>query len=156
MGESQASRSDFTSSEDDNVLVQGVAGNKSALGFFGLAYYQENKTRVKALAIDDSNDENGKGAILPSVETVVASQYTPLSRPLFIYVSTKSLKENSLVKKFIEFYVDNAGELANEVGYVGLEKSKYEAVKKLLAESCLLYTSPSPRDATLSRMPSSA
>ncbi len=132
VGKSQASRSDFTSSEDDNVLVQGVAGNKNALGFFGLAYYQENIDKVAALPVDDSNDSNGKGAVKPSAETVIAGHYKPLSRPLFIYISSKSL-EKELIKNFANFYLEQAGELAAEVGYVRLEKEKYAKAKAQVA-----------------------
>ena len=86
-GKSGASRGDFTASEDDNVLVQGIATDKYALGFFGLAYYEHNKDKLKLVPIDDEKDDNGKGSILPSMETVNNSTYQPLARPIFIYVS---------------------------------------------------------------------
>ena len=118
-GKAQSSRGDFTSSEDDNVLVQGVASNKNALGFFGLAYYTENKDRLKAVPVDDSNEANGAGPQMPTVDTVVKGVYQPLARPMFIYVNKASL-EKPLVKSFVEFYLENAATLAVEVGYVQL------------------------------------
>jgi len=113
-GKAGASRGDFTSSEDDNVLVHGVAGNKYALGYFGLAYYEENKESLKLLGID-----NGKGAVEPSAETVNNGTYAPLSRPLFIYVNKASLQKPE-IKSFTEFYIDNSSDLSTEVGYVAL------------------------------------
>ena len=89
VGEEDASRPDYTASEDDNVLVQGVAGDKYALGYFGYAYYKENTDKLKVVPIDDGKDDNGKGPILPSVQTVADATYQPLSRPIFIYVSRK-------------------------------------------------------------------
>lgn len=124
MGKEDLSRGDYTSSEDDNVLVQGVANNKGALGFFGLAYYTENKSRLKAVAIDDGKSENGAGGILPTTETVVKSSYQPLSRPLFVYVSKKS-SERPEVKQFVTYYLKNAGNLSTEVGYVTLQPEVY-------------------------------
>ena len=119
MGKEDASRGDYTSSEDDNVLVQGVAQDQNALGFFGLAYFQENSSRVKALPIDDTKDENGKGAIAPSAAAVVDGTYQPLSRPLFIYVRKDAINKPE-VKEFVTFYLGHSSELVNEVGYVAL------------------------------------
>jgi phosphate transport system substrate-binding protein len=113
-GKEGASRGDFTSSEDDNVLVYGISGDKHALGFFGLAYYQENKDKLKLVPID-----NGDGPVLPSEETVNNGTYQPLSRPIFIYVSQQSAK-NPQIKSFVEFYINNTAELSREVGYVHL------------------------------------
>ncbi|HET9487418.1 MAG TPA: PstS family phosphate ABC transporter substrate-binding protein, partial [Chryseosolibacter sp.] len=87
VGKSGSSRGDYTSSEDDNVLVQGIAGDKNGLGFFGLAYYEENKDKLKLVGVND-----GKGVVLPSVETVKNGSYSPLSRPVFIYVTDAALK----------------------------------------------------------------
>ncbi len=135
VGKEHSSRGDFTSSEDDNVLVQGVAGDVDSLGFFGLAYYLENKDKLVAVGIDDANEANGSGAILPTSETVISGTYRPLSRPLFIYVR-KDVLAKPLVKKFVHFYVANAPKFAEEVGYVQtpadvatLAKARLEKVK---------------------------
>jgi phosphate transport system substrate-binding protein len=121
-GKAKASRGDFTASEDDNVLVQGVARNKNALGFFGMAYYTENKDKLKAVPIK-MNDKSP--AVSPSVETVNNGKYQPLSRPIFIYVSDKALKKPE-VREFVEFYLKNGGNLSKEVGYVDLPAKAYE------------------------------
>lgn len=128
-GKAQSSRGDFTSSEDDNVLVQGVAANKNALGFFGLAYYAENKERLKAIPVDDLNDANGVGAQLPTIETVTKGTYQPLARPMFIYVSKNALNK-PLVKKFVTFYLANVTKLAVEVGYVQLPAAILQLTKQ--------------------------
>lgn len=109
-GKSHVSRTEFTKSEDDNVLVKGVAGNKYALGFFGFAYYEENKGQLKALKI------NG---VAPSAKTINNGSYKPLARPIFIYVNKASIKRTE-VKAFVQFYIENAGSIAREVGYVAL------------------------------------
>jgi phosphate transport system substrate-binding protein len=114
VGKEGASRGDFTSSEDDNVLVYGIAGDKNSLGFFGLAYYEENKDKLKLVPID-----NGGGPVLPMEETVNNGTYQPLSRPIFIYVSTQSAQKPE-VKSFVEFYIKNTAKLSREVGYVHL------------------------------------
>jgi phosphate transport system substrate-binding protein len=113
-GKSQASRSDFTASEDDNVLVMGVAGDKYALGYFGYAYYKENKSRLNVAAID-----GGDGPVKPNEVTINDGSYKPLSRPIFIYVSNKAVQRTE-VKEFIRFYIKHAGELSKEVGYIPL------------------------------------
>jgi phosphate transport system substrate-binding protein len=123
-GESGASRADFTASEDDNVLVQGIAGDPAGLGFFGLAYYEENQSRLKLLGIDDGDPSNGEGCILPTAETVENGTYSPLSRPLFLYVR-RDRSQDEAVKSFVEFYLMNAGVLAPEVGYVALGSEEY-------------------------------
>lgn len=125
VGEARASRGDFTASEDDNVLVQGVSTDKYALGFFGLAYYEENKSKLKAVAVDDGDDSNGKGAIVASLETVKDGSYAPLSRPLFIYVQSKAVERPEVVD-FVNFYLDAAGELAQEIGYIPLPDNLYD------------------------------
>ncbi len=127
VGKEGASRGDYQASEDDNVLVQGVANDKYALGYFGLAYYMENKDVLKAVPIDDGNPNNGDGPIPPSPETVLDGKYQPLSRPIFIYVSTKAA-ERPEVQAFIRFYLDptNAETLVPEVGYVPLPEKVYE------------------------------
>lgn len=126
-GKEGASRGDFTSSEDDNVLVQGIANDELALGFMPYAYYAENKANLKLVAVDDGKADNGAGPILPSVETVKGGSYQPLSRPVFIYVSTTSLARPE-VKQFIDFYVAQGGALAEEVGYVPLGAQGYSLV----------------------------
>lgn len=124
VGKEHSSRGDFTASEDDNVLVQGVATDRLALGFFGMAYHEENKDKLKAVAIDDERAENGQGPIMPSRETVENNTYQPLARPIFIYVNKRSA-ERPEVQKFIEFYMARGGQLASEVGYVPLPASAY-------------------------------
>ena len=119
VGKAKSSRGDFTASEDDNVLVQGVARDKGALGYFGMSYYIENQKKLKAIAID-----NGKGPVLPSPKTVEDGTYNPLSRPIFIYVNVKSL-EKPEIKEFVEFYMKNAPKLVKEVKYVPLPAKAY-------------------------------
>ncbi|MCJ8167474.1 PstS family phosphate ABC transporter substrate-binding protein [Pontibacter sp. E15-1] len=129
VGESGASRGDYTASEDDNVLVQGVATDINALGFFGFAYYEENQNKLKVVPVDDLNDSNGKGAITPSLETVKDGSYAPLSRPLFIYVNSKATASPAAVE-FVNFYLDNAAELSQEVGYIPLPAEMYKEQKQ--------------------------
>lgn len=118
-GKAKSSRGDFTASEDDNVLVQGVANDKGALGYFGFAYYEENASKLTAVAID-----GGKGPVLPSVEGVKNGTYQPMSRPIFIYINTKSA-ERPEVKQFIEFYLKNAPTLVSDVKYIPLPDTAY-------------------------------
>lgn len=120
VGESGSSRGDFTASEDDNVLVQGIAGDKFGLGFFGLAYYEENKDKLKLISVD-----GGNGAVFPTLETVSNGSYSPLSRPLFIYVNSTGAKKKE-IQEFVSFYIENAGNLAKEVGYVPLPDAEYK------------------------------
>jgi phosphate transport system substrate-binding protein len=112
-------RADLTASEDDNTLVNGVAGDENAIGFFGCAYYFENKSKLQIVPID-----GGKGAITPTHETIENGTYAPFSRPLFIYVNKASAAKPE-VKAFVEFFLAHAGELADDVGYVALPKSVY-------------------------------
>jgi len=119
VGKAKSSRGDFTASEDDNVLVQGVASDLYALGFFGFAYYVENMKKINAVAID-----SGNGGILPSAATVENNSYKPLSRPIFIYVNAKSTDKPE-VNEFINFYMKNASELVTEVKYFPLSKEVY-------------------------------
>jgi phosphate transport system substrate-binding protein len=132
VGQEDASRGDYTSSEDDNVLVQGVASDPNALGFFGLAYYEENAHKLKLVPIDDGDDGNGKGPILPSVETVRNGTYRPLSRPVFIYPRRAAL-DRPEVRAFVEFYLDHVPTLAREVGYVPLSDREYTLVRARFA-----------------------
>ncbi len=120
VGEVGASRGDYTSSEDDNTLVQGVAGEKYSLGFFGFAYYQENKDQLKLVAVDDDN-----GGVLPSKKTISQNEYTPLTRPLFIYVR-KSSAQKSYVQDFVKFYLNNASDLAESAGYFPMAEKAYQ------------------------------
>jgi phosphate transport system substrate-binding protein len=121
VGKSKSSRGDFTASEDDNVLVQGVSRDANALGYFGYAYYVENKDKLKAVPI-----VNEKGqAVLPSLEAVEKGTYTPLARPIFIYVSTKALARPE-VKDFVQYYMTNGAKLAKEVKYVPLPAKAYQ------------------------------
>src|SRR6185503_17682607 len=115
------SRGDFTASEDDNVLVQGVSRDVNALGYFGLAYYAENKDKLKAAPIVNRGSTK---AVLPSVETVMDGSYQPLARPIFIYVSEKAT-QRAEVREFVNFYLDNAPKLTQEVGYVPLLAPHY-------------------------------
>src|SRR5687768_10922518 len=126
-GKEGASRGDFTSSEDDNVLVQGVAGDELALGFLPFAYYNENKERLKLVPVDNKKPDDGSGPIAPSLESIRTGTYQPLARPLFIYVSDKALSRPE-IQRFIEFYIANAGKLAEEVGYVQLGDEGYRLV----------------------------
>lgn len=131
VGKAKASRGDYTASEDDNVLVQGVEGNKYALGYIPYAYYAPHSSRMKALGIEwDKNKV--QGPVMPSPENVLAGTYNPLSRPLFIYVSRKSL-DKSAVKEFAEFYLKNVGTLAKEVKYLPLPDTAYQMATDRLA-----------------------
>jgi phosphate transport system substrate-binding protein len=132
VGKAKSSRGDFTSSEDDNVLVQGVSGDESSLGFLPLAYVEQNKAALKLLTIDDGKKENGDGPITPTAETVRNGTYQPLSRPLFIYVARKAA-DRPEVQKFVESYFESQ-ELMREVGYVELTPQIYDLAKKHFAE----------------------
>lgn len=121
VGEAKASRADYTASEDDNVLVQGVAGDKNALGYFGYAYYEENADKIKVVAIDNGNGT----AVVPSLETIKDGSYNPLSRPVFIYPSKQAM-EKPEVKAFVTFYLENAAELVKSTGYVPLPDEEYQ------------------------------
>jgi phosphate transport system substrate-binding protein len=129
MGEAKSCRGDYTASEDDNVLVQGVAGDEGALGFFGLAYYENNKDKVKLVAVDDLNPQNGDGPILPSLQTVKDKTYSPLSRPLFIYVNSKAA-EKAIVQDFVTFYLESTSQLVTEIGYIPLSDAELAGEKQ--------------------------
>jgi phosphate transport system substrate-binding protein len=118
-GQVGASRSDYTASEDDNVLVQGVGGDINSLGYFGYAYWTENQTRLKVVGVDA-----GHGCVTPTPQTIESDQYEPLSRPLFIYVNLEALGRPE-VQSFVDFYLESAPELAGEVGYVPLSTARY-------------------------------
>lgn len=124
VGESGSSRGDYTNSADDNVLVQGISTDKYALGFFGLAYYEENKDKLKLVGVD-----NGSGAVIPTMETVSNNIYAPLSRPIFIYVNNTAIKRAEVIR-FVEFYFENVAELVKDVGYIPLPKEEYQTEVK--------------------------
>ncbi len=128
VGKAKSSRGDYTASEDDNVLVQGIAGDKNAIGFFGLAYYEENKDKLKLVPID-----GGKGLIFPSEKTVMDGTYQPLSRPIFIYVNKKSISKPE-IKEFVGFYLKNASKLVKEVKYVPLPDRAYKLAQERFAK----------------------
>ncbi len=128
VGKSRSSRGDFTASEDDNVLVQGIASDRGSLGFFGYAYYAENPDKLKLVAID-----GGRGPILPSEKTVMDGTYSPLSRPIFIYVNKKSA-EKPEVKEFIEFYLKHAPKLVKQVKYIPLPDRAYRLGEERFAK----------------------
>jgi phosphate transport system substrate-binding protein len=124
VGKSGSSRGDFTASEDDHVLVQGITGDKYSLGFFGLAYYTENKDKLTLIGV-----HNGEEVVKPTLETVSNGTYRPLSRPLFIYVNSTSVKQPEVVE-FVNFYIDNAGDLSKDVGYIPLPIEIYTKQKE--------------------------
>ena len=120
-GEAKVSRDDYTASADDNVLVRGIGGDRNSLGYFGYAYYIENEDQLKLLGID-----SGEGCVKPSPETIAAGTYSPLSRPLFIYVNVESLQKPQVLE-FVKFYMEVGAELTAEVGYVPEDDSTFEA-----------------------------
>jgi phosphate transport system substrate-binding protein len=130
VGKAKSSRGDFTGSEDDNVLVQGISGDKYALGYLPFAYYEPNKDKLKALAIDWEKDQ--EGPVMPTLENVLGGTYNPLSRPLFIYVS-KQAAERSEVQGFVEFFLANVATLSKEVHYLPLPDKAYEAARERFA-----------------------
>jgi phosphate transport system substrate-binding protein len=121
VGDPKASRKDYTASEDDVTLVKGVIEDEGALGYFGFAYYEDNQSKLKALGVD-----SGKGAVLPSRQTVEKSQYQPLSRPLFIYVNAQSSQSKPALKQFVEYYLQQAAKKSASVGYIPLAKEAYK------------------------------
>jgi phosphate transport system substrate-binding protein len=122
VGTAKSSRTDYTPTEDDNVTVQGVIGNPGAMGYFGYAYYEQNRERLAALSI------NG---VAPSPETIADGSY-PLARPMFIYINAEALRRPQ-VQRFAQFYVANAGRLARQVGYVGLPDAAYASFRERVA-----------------------
>lgn len=120
VGKSGSSRGDFTASEDDNILVQGIAGDKNSIGFFGLAYYEENIDKLRLVGVD-----GGNGPIQPTSETVKDGSYSPLSRPVFIYVSDAAANRSEVVE-FVNFYLNNAPTLVPDVGYIPLPQAEYQ------------------------------
>jgi phosphate transport system substrate-binding protein len=121
VGEEDASRPDYTASEDDNVLVQGIAGDPEGLGYFGYAYYEENQDKLKLIAVD-----GGSGCVQPTVETIESGEYAPLSRPLYLYVREDALQQPQ-VGAFLEFGLTEGRELVRQVGYIPLRDEQYRA-----------------------------
>jgi phosphate transport system substrate-binding protein len=125
--ESEATRDDYEASEDDNVLVQGVSGTEGATAYFGYTYYEENSDTLKALAVDDGN-----GCIEPSAETAQAGEYTPLSRPLFIYVSNSKYADNEATKVFVDYYIENLVDIAEVGKFIPLSEELYSETQSNL------------------------
>ncbi len=123
-GKAKSSRGDYTASEDDNTLVQGVENNKNGIGYFGFAYYAAHKDKMRAVSID-----GGKGPVAPSVENVINGTYSPLSRPLFVYVKEASMARPE-VREFVQFMMTEGADLVAEVGYVPLPKNAYSLAFK--------------------------
>lgn len=128
VGVAKSSRTDYTPSEDDNILVQGIAGDKGALGYFGMAYYEQNKTRVRALAVNA-----GKGAVYPTSDAVKAGKYVPLARPVFIYINVAALKTKP-VADFVNHYISNAPTYVTKTGYVPLPANAYAVYQQRVAK----------------------
>ncbi len=125
--ESEVLRDDVESSEDDNVLVQGVSGTEGAVGFFGYTYYEENTDTLKALSID-----SGSGCVEPSAETAQAGEYTPLARPLFIYVNNAKYSDNEAVKSYVDFYIENLADIAEIGQFIPLSDELYSETQSAL------------------------
>jgi phosphate transport system substrate-binding protein len=128
VGEEGASRTDYSPSEDDNVIIQGVSGERGGLGYFGFSYFEENQGTLKALEVD-----GGIGCVAPSADAARDGSYTPLARPLFVYVKKASFDENEEVRNFVKFTLDNNATIAEDARFVGLstdqlayEQAKYE------------------------------
>jgi phosphate transport system substrate-binding protein len=137
-GRARASRSDYLASEDDNIIVQGVSGERGALGYFGYSYYEENKSRLKVVAVDG---QKGQGCVTPSVATVQANKYRPLSRPLFIYAKRDSFRR-PVVAGFIGYIFNNERAIAKKSGFIALtdrqlKKARYQYRQALKANSGL-------------------
>ena len=128
-GEEGVSRADYEASEDDNVLVEGVANTKGALGYFGYTYYEENEDSLKALGIDDGN-----GCVEPSAETAQAGEYTPLARPLFIYVNNAKYADNEAVKEYVDFYIENVERITKAAQYIQLDEQQMSETQDTLSQ----------------------
>jgi len=133
VGEAKSSRTDYTPSEDDNVLVQGVQGDPGALGYFGVGYYEENQDKLNLVQV--RNPDTGTCTAPVPLDNVVKGTYAPLSRPLFIYVSKKSLDQKPAVKAFTDFYVNNAKTVVGDVGYVPLPDEAYTSLENKVSNA---------------------
>ncbi len=129
-GEEGASRADYTPSEDDNIIVQGVAGGEGGLGYLGYTYYEENADTLKAVEID-----SGSGCVAPSAETVQDGSYTPLGRPLFIYPAIASLSDNEAFVAFLDYYVENDDAIAEAAQYIPLSDDQKSTLESELADA---------------------
>jgi phosphate transport system substrate-binding protein len=127
-GEEGASRSDYNASEDDNVLVKGVAGSKNALGYFGYTYFEENAEQLKAVQVD-----SGEGCVAPSAKTAADGTYTPLARPLFVYVNNASYKDKPQVAAFVDFYVKNDTKISEAAKFIALNDEQRAELEKAAA-----------------------
>jgi phosphate transport system substrate-binding protein len=125
--ETEDTRSDYESSEDDNVLVQGVAGTPGATGYFGYTYYEQNADSLKAVSID-----SGDGCVEPSAETAQAGEYTPLARPLFIYVKDEAYADNEAVTEYVDYYIGNLEEIAEIGQFIPLSEDLYSETQSNL------------------------
>lgn len=125
-GAEDASRTDYTPSEDDNVIVKGVAGSKGGLGYFGFSYYEENAGQLNAVAVN-----SGSGCVTPSTQAVQDGTYKPLGRPLFVYPAVKSLSSNKAAASFLQYYVSNDAKIAKDAQFIPLSASQHT---KLMAE----------------------
>jgi phosphate transport system substrate-binding protein len=125
--ESETTRDDYEASEDDNVLVRGVAGTEGATGYFGYTYYEENSDKLKALSIDDGN-----GCVQPSVETAQSGEYTPLSRPLFVYVNNEAYNETAAVREYTDFYIENLGTIVEAAKFIPLNDQQLAETESAL------------------------
>ena len=125
--ESETTRDDYEASEDDNVLVQGVANTDGGTGYFGYTYFEENQDQLKAVSID-----NGNGCVAPSAETAQSGEYTPLARPLFIYVKNESYNSNEAVKEYVDFYIENLASIAEVGKFIPLSDELYSETKSSL------------------------
>lgn len=133
VGEAKSSRTDYTPSEDDNVLVQGVAGDQGGLGYFGVAYYEENQDKLKLVQV--KNPDTGACTAPVPLDNVVKGTYAPLSRPLFIYVSKKAMDEKPAVKAFADSYLQNAKTVVGDVGYVALPDEAYTKAEERITSA---------------------
>lgn len=129
VGKAKSSRGDYTASENDNDLVKGVEGNKYALGYFGMAYYEAHKDKLQGVSVAWDKNAKTKEPVAPSAKNVLDGSYAPLSRPIFIYVSKKAVEEKPEVRQFVDFYLKNVKEMATEVKYVPLPDVAYEAIR---------------------------
>jgi phosphate transport system substrate-binding protein len=127
-GEEGASRTDYESSEDDNVIVDGVVGTPGALGYFGYTYFEQNADKLKAVAVD-----SGSGCVTPSAETAQDGTYAPLSRPLFVYVNNKSYADKAQVKEYVDFYVENLPKISEAAQFIPLNDEQTTQLKDALA-----------------------